>query len=321
MMLKPIDVSVVVCAYTSDRWQELSAAVDSLVAQGEQPREIIVVTDHSGLLHKRCLRRFADVAKVLANDELPGLSGARNTGVRAAGGDVVAFLDDDAVAAPDWLAELTAAYDDGVAGVGGSSVPVWPRERPTWHPPEFGWVVGCSYRGLPVEPAPVRNLIGCNMSMRRELFDAVGGFTHGIGRIGTIPLGCEETEWCIRVRQRFPELEFLYAPRAVVQHRVASGRDRWQYFMRRCWAEGRSKARVSQLVGAGDALRSEKTYARRVLPQGIVDGLTGGVQGDTAGFARAAAIAAGVSITGAGYLRERLIDIRPRQSVGATRTG
>jgi cellulose synthase/poly-beta-1,6-N-acetylglucosamine synthase-like glycosyltransferase len=111
-------------------------------------------------------------------------------------------MDEDATAAPDWLERLTHGYDsDEVLGVGGTIDPLWLTGRPAWFPAEFDWVVGCTYRGLPETANRVRNLIGCNMSFRREVFQQVGGFRSGIGRIGLRPVGCEETELCIRLNQ------------------------------------------------------------------------------------------------------------------------
>ena len=114
--------------------------------------------------------------------------------MRVARGDVVAFLDDDAEADPGWLEELLAQYDDPhVAGAGGRAMAVWPQRRPRWFPPEFDWVVGCSYTGLPETVSPVRNLIGAAMSFRRTIFDQLGSFDTEMGRLGVLPLGCEET--------------------------------------------------------------------------------------------------------------------------------
>ncbi|MFL5516501.1 MAG: glycosyltransferase family 2 protein, partial [Gemmatimonadales bacterium] len=202
------DVSVVICAYTADRWDHLLAAVESVRCQSAPPAEIIVVIDHNPGLFERARAHLAD-ALVVENQEPRGLGGARNSGVAVANGAVIAFLDDDAIAAPDWLEQLTAAYDRAdVVGIGGSTEPAWLGARPPWFPEEFNWVVGCSYRGMPRTAAPVRNLHGCNMSFRRQVFEAVGGFRLGYG--------CDETEFCIRIQRHSPQGILLHQPGARV---------------------------------------------------------------------------------------------------------
>lgn len=303
------DVSMVICAYTEARWDDLVTAVESVQRQSIPPREIIIVIDHNPRLLERVRTGIAGVV-VEENREPRGLSGARNSGLRVAGGAVIAFLDDDATAAPDWLEWLIVGYEDQrVLGVGGKVEPVWPGDRPAWFPDEFNWVVGCSYRGLSPTTGPVRNLIGAGMSLRREVFEAIGGFRTGIGRVGTRPVGCEETELCIRAGQRWPQSRFLYEPRARVYHRVPASRARWDYFRSRCYAEGLSKALVSRHVGAGDGLASERRYALRTLPLGVVRGLTdAAVRRDLTGLARAGAISAGLILTAAGYLAGTLVE-------------
>lgn len=297
-----IDFSVVICAYTEERWEELLAAVESVRRQTLPPREIILVVDHNPALFERARAGLPGLA-VLENGEARGLSGARNTGLKCAAGQVVAFMDEDAMAEPDWLEQLAAAYSrPEVAGVGGSIVPAWSGARPPWFPEEFDWVVGCTYRGLPETVAPVRNLIGANMSFRRQVFQAAGGFRTGIGRIGKVPLGCEETELCIRASQRQPGLLLLYQPQARVRHRVPPSRARWGYFFARCYAEGRSKALVTRFVGSRDGLASERAYTWKVLPQAALHALADGLlRGRASGFLRAFAIAAGWALTAAGY--------------------
>jgi hypothetical protein len=301
-------ISVVICAYTEERWDDLAAAVESVRRQTAPPREVIVVVDHNPPLLDRVRHAFA---RVIANPNAGprGLSGARNSGVAAATGAIVAFLDDDARAAPDWLERIVLAYrDPGVLGVGGASEPLWPGERPTWFPAEFDWVVGCTYRGMPEGTQQVRNLIGSNMSLRRDVLADLGGFTSGIGRVGARPVGCEETELCIRAAQRWPDTVLLYEPSARVSHRVPPGRATWAYFRSRCFSEGLSKALVSRLVGANDGLATERTYTLRTLPLGIAHGLADAVfRRDPGGLARAAAISAGLLTTTAGYLLGRLL--------------
>ena len=295
-------VSVIICAYTERRWSDLAAAVRSAADQSVAPLEVIVVSDHNMELFERARRELTD-ALVLFNEEQRGLSGGRNTGVRAARGDVLAFLDDDAVAAPDWLEHLLAPYGDPtVIGVGGSIEPLWPGARPRFMPDEFDWVVGCTYRGMPTTTSPVRNLIGANMSMRRDVFDAVGGFSTDVGRVGTRPVGCEETELCIRAAQRMPGTQIVFAPRARVRHRVTDERAGWRYFRDRCWSEGLSKAVVSRHAGRADGLSTERSYVSSTLPRGVARAMRETVaQRDAGGAARAVAIVAGLTITTAGY--------------------
>ena len=309
--MQVLPVSVVICAYTERRWGDLLAAIASVQQQSTPPLEVIVVVDHNDVL----LERLGDHAwvvdgsdvRVAANTRSRGLAGARNTGVALATGDVVAFIDDDAVADTDWLKYLGAAFEhDGVLGVGGAIEPLWQHGRPAWFPAEFDWVVGCTYRGMPEFAGPVRNLIGANMAFRRDVFGVVGGFNEGVGRVGAVPLGCEETELCIRAGSRWPGRTFLYEPQARVQHKVPGDRGRWSYFRARCYSEGLSKAAVSRLAGATRGLESERAYVRRTLPRGVVRGLEEGVGGDRSGVRRAGAIALGLAITTAGYARGRV---------------
>jgi hypothetical protein len=301
----PRTFSAVLCAYTLDRWPDIERAVDSLRQQTTPPQEIVLVTDHNPDLLARARAAFPDV-RCVANAGTQGLSDARNTGVRVATGDIVGFLDDDAAAAPEWVARMLEAYDDDdVVGVGGWVTPLWRAPRPAWFPDEFLWVLGCSYTGLPRTRAAIRNPIGANMSFRRALFAAAGGFDPGTGRVGTDAAGCEETEFSIRATRGAPGSRIVLEPSAVCCHVVPADRVTRRYFRRRCVAEGRSKALVSSLTGAEAALASEQVYLRRTLPLGILRGLRDLVTGDVGGVARAWTIVEGVAVTGAAYLLER----------------
>jgi glycosyltransferase involved in cell wall biosynthesis len=281
--------------------------------QSVLPREIVVVVDHNRALLERVQARLPDVI-ALDNNGKPGASSARNSGVAVARGSLIAFLDDDAIAEPDWLEQLAEGYENpGVLGVGGALEPVWQGGRPQWFPDEFNWVVGCTYKGMPEQTSPVRNLIAANMSVRRVIFESVGGFRSGYGnvKVGTLSrsflfrscAGDEETEFCIRALRRWPQSVWLYMPRARVCHRVPAARADWKYFLRRCYDEGFGKALLSQLVGAKHGLASERIYTRQTLPQGVVRGLCNALFcHDLTGLARAGAIVIGLAATTAGYL-------------------
>ncbi|MGW4732355.1 glycosyltransferase family 2 protein [Streptomyces shenzhenensis] len=306
-------ISVVICVYTEDRWEDILAAVSSVRAQSYPALETLLVVDHNPALLDRLAveygeqrtARAAGGVRVLPNAGPRGLSAGRNTGVAASRGAIIAFLDDDAVAERDWLRRFAEGYaDPKVLAVGGRTAPVWASgRRPAWFPAEFDWVVGCTYRGLPPGRVRVRNVLGGNASFRRTAFDAAGGFATGIGRdAGSRPLGCEETELCIRLGRARPDAVLLIDDRAVIHHRVPAARERFGYFRSRAYAEGLSKALVARSVGAAKALESERRYATRVLPAGVARGLRDALLARPGGAGRAGAIVAGVLAAAGGYL-------------------
>ncbi len=320
-------VSVIICAYTLDRWSDLQAAVASVLAQRVRVDEIVIVIDHNPELLASARLRWparedgtgasaVPEVVVIASAGGPGLSGARNTGVGVARFEILAFLDDDAAADTLWIERLLAPYQDPrVVACGGAAVPALTGPRPAWWPVEFDWVVGCSYLGLPTSQSPVRNLIGANMSARREAVLAIGGFPEGIGRVGTRPGGCEETDLYIRLVQRWPDARVIYEPIARVHHTVPTARLSWRYFRARCFAEGLSKAQVAARVGSERALASERDYVLRVLPQGAARALVGAIRGESRTGMRAAAITAGLAMTTAGYVRGRVAGMRSTRVV------
>jgi len=302
--------SVIIRTYTEERWDFLVETIDSVLSQTYRPDQLILVVDHNPALLERLQRTFP--AAITVASETRGSSAAFNTGIRQATGEILAFIDDDAVAEADWLEKLVAHYaDERVAGVGGKIIPNWLAGRPAWFPEEFLWVIGCSYRGLPDTVAPLRNLIGCNMSLRRSLVEQVGGFTEnsGLGHQGKLPLGCEETELCIRLRQQIPGAVLLNEPAAIVHHKVPASRSQFRYFRARCSLEGQSKAIISRLLGTQDGLSAESSYTLKVLPLGVLRGIGEALRGDLSGLQRSGAIVIGLTTTMVSYLQARFRNV------------
>ncbi len=308
--------SVVICSHSEKRFELLGVTIRSVSQQTIKPAEVIVVVDHNLGLAAAVSKNFQDV-KVVENANAPGLSGARNQGIAIALGEIVAFLDDDAEAAPDWLENLIRPYaNEAVAGTGGFSRPQWQGTTPTWFPPEFYWVVGCSYKGLPDRTSDVRNVIGCSMSFRRSIFAEIGLFRVGLGREATGTAGGEETEICIRILQSNPTYKIVYVPESIVAHHVSEARARFSYFRDRCISEGRSKAKVVAQVGANDGLESERSYVLKTLPMGVARGFYVALRTfEVSGLARAASIVAGLVFTLYGYLMESFSTQRQTKSL------
>ncbi len=296
---KPI--SVVIATFTEKRWSDLVDAVASVKQQSLPAKEIIIAVDHNPSLLRRITTEIGDVIGI-PNKFAPGASGTRNSGAAVSTGTILAFLDDDAVADPDWLLRLSEGYaDESVCAVGGGIAPLWLDGRPTWFPEEFNWVVSASYKGGPVRTEPVRNLWTVNMSVLRSVFEGVGGFRPYFGKVGAQSRP-EDTELCIRIGQAWPGKAIMYNPSAKVLHKVHAGRARFSYFVLRCYHEGFGKAEMARFFGQSRVLGLEHRYVRRVLSESVLTGCYEALfRGDLDSLARVGAVISGVGCAFAGF--------------------
>jgi glucosyl-dolichyl phosphate glucuronosyltransferase len=285
--------SIVIACHTEERFEQLLEAIDSARQQAPEPDQLIIAVDHNEALCRR-LRAEVDGIEIVDHRGDPGASGTRNAGATLARNPVLVFLDDDVRARPGWLRELLAPLlDPRVVGTGGMTMPAWQGPRPRWFPDEFGWVVGASHAGLPTEQAQVRNVWSENMAVRKSAFDAVGGFRHGFGKVGSTSRP-EDTDLCIRIGASAPKSWWTYVPTAVVDHMVPRERSTFAFFLRRCYWEGAGKVELSAHLGENRDLDDERSYLTRTLPRALVRDLVSGQ------FRRAVAIVAGVILAAAG---------------------
>jgi glycosyltransferase involved in cell wall biosynthesis len=294
--------TVVVCAFSSARLEQTVAGVGSVLHQEPPPAQIVVVVDHNDALETDLRDRLPQEVEVGSNPDGRGLSSARNAAIARSRGDYIVFIDDDAVAHDQWLVRLLSAFDDpAVIGAGGHARPLWAEPPPDWFPPEFLWVVGCSYAGLP-DAGSVRNPLGCNMAFRAEVFRNVGMFNPAIGRLGSLPLGCEETEFCLRASRAVPDARIALVSGAEIDHHVPAARATVRYLPRRCYFEGISKALVRRL-GDRRSLDTERTYLRNALPARVKASIRRALGGHVAeGLGLVGALVGSVGAAAAGYL-------------------
>jgi cellulose synthase/poly-beta-1,6-N-acetylglucosamine synthase-like glycosyltransferase len=296
-------VSVIICAYADDRWLQLKKSVASVEAQTSPPTEIIVCIDHNEELLRKSEEYFGKERPVgtmplivLANKYNGHLGSARNTAAEVASGEVLAFLDDDAAAAVDWLERLIAPYDDErVGAVGGAPLPVFEVRRPRWFPHEFDWVFGCAYRGLPSTRAALAHLIGANMSARRSTLREVGGFHADRG---------DDMDMCHRIA--YAQQRVLYEPLAIVHHFVPASRTTWHYFWRKCYFANQYKVEVFANMQEASSLSAELTFVTRTLTMGVLAEIRHVIRGDLYGLVRVGAMIAGIAFAGFGYLSGKL---------------
>ncbi|MEM1582876.1 MAG: glycosyltransferase family 2 protein [Candidatus Bathyarchaeia archaeon] len=260
------NISVIISTYSKERLHHLLDCIDSLKKQSLSPAEVILVLDPDPDLVEFYERKLSGIRVVVSQER--GLSNARNTGVKNANGDIVTFIDDDAIADEKWLENLAKNYEDPkTMGVGGQIKPLW-RKRIKWFPEELNWVIGCTYKGLPEKRADVRNPIGCNMSFRKEAFQKAGFFRCDIGRFGKKLLSGEEMEFSTRVLEKIPGSRIVYDPSAVVYHKVDDERISLRYLCKRSFYEGLSKALIAERKSS-KVLSTEGQYVKHLFKSAI----------------------------------------------------
>ncbi|WP_018350454.1 glycosyltransferase family 2 protein [Longispora albida] len=297
-------ISVVIPCYTEKRWDALVAAVRSAQAQEPAPAEVVLVVDYNDALLERAQRHLPEVT-VLANRYTRGVSGARNTGVEHTSTPLVALLDDDGCARPGWLAGLAAPFaDPRVIGTGGAISPVWEVPRPGWFPDEFLWVVAASDMNKGPETVRVRNVWGASVAVRRDAFDAAGGFRLDFTRQDDA-YRAEDTDLCLRMTEATGGT-WMYVPTAVIDHPVPAARARVGYLVTRSYHEGRGKVGMARYnKGGSDALDLEKDYLRREIPRAVARGFAGTLRGrGLAPAARSCVMMLGIAAAAFGGLVE-----------------
>jgi glycosyltransferase involved in cell wall biosynthesis len=246
-----VRVSVVVCEHSMERYDDFREAVESLFVQTHDDTEVVLVSDGNETVCERLHDDYGGEESVVVHclDENRGLLGARNAGAEVATGDVVAFVDDDAVADEEWVAELVEVYETrDVPAVGGKMTPAWVAGRPGFLPEEFYWLVGVTHRGFADGPGEVRNTSGSNLSFRRGAFLDLGGFDTDIGgRKGDANLQGGETELCARLQDEYGHGVY-YTPRAEVAHKVFDYRTEFAWLLDRAFWQGYSKRAMEVLV-------------------------------------------------------------------------
>ncbi len=239
-------VSVIVCSYNGAR--TIGDCLEGL-SQLEYPDyEVIVVDDGSTDATARIASEHGFEPIRIAN---AGLSNARNVGLAAADGELVAYIDDDARPCPHWLSFLAAAFIRGDhAGIGGPGIP----------PPEDGFIAQCVARS-PGWPVPVllsddeaEHIPGCNMAFRRRALEEIGGFDPQFHTAG------DDVDLCWRLRER--GLTLGYSPAAMVWHHPRSS---LRAYLRQQAGYGRAEALLErkwpeQYNGAGHLSWTGRIY-------------------------------------------------------------
>jgi glycosyltransferase involved in cell wall biosynthesis len=190
-------IAAIICTHNRDNY--LGAAIDSLIAQECDDFEILVVDNGSTDSTKAVVEsRLSHPRLKYVYESVLGLSVARNTGAKETTSPILAYLDDDAEASPQWLSVLLEAYNNNekLAIAGGKVTLIWPDGimPPKWISSDMAAGLGAYDLGESIVYIDNPNLTprGLNYSMRRAFLEQIGGFDANLGRVGKKLLSNEE---------------------------------------------------------------------------------------------------------------------------------
>jgi glucosyl-dolichyl phosphate glucuronosyltransferase len=273
-----IKVSIITSCYTSERLKDIKQLIDSIASQTNQNFEALIVAERSIELKDTIANYIQEKGylhiKVLFNTGPHGISAARNLAISQAEGDILAFVDDDAVVDYQWVNAIIKSFegDESIVGVTGPIKPLWEKLSMVWFPPEFYWIFSCTSND-PAEKIEVRNGYGTNLSFDRRAFIKCGLFdpelgVKGRGKKGWQEPGAEETELSIRITKSTGK-RIIFNPDVRVEHRVYSYRISNKFISKRAFWEGYAKSLLkSKLRKSGEnnkVLSTEYNLLKRIL--------------------------------------------------------
>jgi glucosyl-dolichyl phosphate glucuronosyltransferase len=252
-------ITVSICTY--DRYDVLPKAIESAAQQSLSPELYRILIVDNSPDHKRAQsirKRFTPIPNLTyLVEETPGLSNARNLAARTCGTELIAFMDDDAIASRGWLEEITKSFDlygEDAAIVGGRVDPIWGAPRPPWlHDAMLGNLSVINWGGGTRIANPNEWFAGTNISFRTQQILDHGSFSTNLGRVGSggALLSNEEIHLVGRIRAAGGKL--IYAPAAYVSHLVEPKR------LTRSWFRKRSAWQA-----VSDFMMDSKPYAADV---------------------------------------------------------
>ena len=263
-------ISFVIGAYTLERYKDLEELFLSIKAQTYKNYEVLFISDGNKELLTKVRGLLKQVAFPRSRSFLntkKGISHLRNLGVSQVTGDIVAFVDDDAVLYPYWARAVVDTFSrfPHAGAVTGDIEPYWMFPKAVWFPRELYWVLSCSYSLTPRKIQAVRNGFGTNLCFRKEIFSQVGQFNPALGYTPTGTgkkikvIDGEEVDYCLRMTERTQKI-VLFNPRIRVRHKVYPFRIRFMHVMRKCYGDGYAKALIAFLHRKNKGLSTEKAY-------------------------------------------------------------
>ena len=265
----PVKLSIVASAYSLDRYNDLIDLLNGIEQQTYKDGEIIIVIDENKELYNRIDEYISSNnlhgMELVFNSENKGLSYSRNIGITHATGDIIAFIDDDAIPDPEWAETIINTFndDDDVGAVTGEVIPLWEHEEMSWFPKELHWMISCSYIMTPDQKEEVERGFGTNMAFKRGLLDDAGMFDTNLGIKGNNWVGGEDTDMFLSIKEAGKKV--IFNPDARVLHKVYAYRICTKNIMKRAFDGGVSVAVMKKVRRYDMKNSTEDAYLKRLL--------------------------------------------------------
>jgi len=267
-------LSIIITSYTTERLKDVFELLDSIKNQTYKNIEVVFVAERSKELYEK-VREYGEKIGLLMFNALfnygePGLSQARNLGIKHANGQIIAFADDDVILTHNWAEELIATFNknNDIVGVTGHALPLWEDYSLKWLPKELHWLISCTTWFDAPDLCEVRNVWGHNMAFRREVFEICGLFPMNSGYHRG--LMAEDLYFSMLIRTKTGK-KLVFNPRVKVLHKVNAHRNLWFVVDRAHWI-GYSRRMLVNIFSNADKsiLHTEHDLLKRTLTSTVL---------------------------------------------------
>lgn len=254
-------ISVIISTYNREDY--ILNALTSLANQvlpGNLFEILLINNNSTDATESLCVnfgQQYPDLNYRYVVEKQQGLSHARNRGILESSGDILVFMDDDAVAEPGYLEQLRLffAQTPDAAACGGRIYPRFESKRPRWMSHFLVSLTSSINLGDSVKQFSNRQFpIGANMAVRKKMFEQYGAFNPDLGRKGNSMDGAEEKDLFYRMMSGGEKI--YYVPDAVVHHYVPDRRLTFDFFKRQAIGIGKSERIRSKAISQAEYLKS-----------------------------------------------------------------
>lgn len=245
-------ISVAIISYSMDRYEDVIELLHSIEIQTYTNLEVILVIGKSDELYRKLVEYINTEIKLniktIFNNKDWALSSQRNIGAKEAKGEIIAFVDDDAIVFTDWAYNVAQSFtNDSIIGVTGPAFPLWDEHRfNALLPDELSWIVSCTNWCDWNTIRNVRNVWGMNMAFKKESFERCGYFKTSLGLKGKTGPIAEEVEFSLRVKSATNK-NIIFNPNVKVYHKVKTYRFNHKYIAQRSYWMGFSRIYIKNL--------------------------------------------------------------------------